>query len=1419
MPEPLKHTNERPADKPVDPETEFREAERQSRESMLKRTASEREVLRKSIGLYHKVKTEADRAVIRDEIVSVQKRASEHLDRWKKSPLHRTDEGLATLIRLQEKLMPKYEAAMGTAMPQSPEAQKLLAQTIDSMQTIDLIGEDYIIEERADGLPPRSAGEMLTHLQAQVPFVVVAETPAARSEFERGYPTWKNFMMSKAQTLFAPNGDYQMLLDAAAKFKKDQQLRSLGEFCAQQVTRYEAGCKTKENGGLGEFKAEASAMTSVEDSLEWISFAMDEFRQYIAGKPELRTFIDAQRIKRTKGADPTVADRILQTTPVLSSAELRLINISRMKERVDGGTFDKWKNDWVNKENPQSRVSVIRNRFKQLKTRLTYAPDSQLLKQSEARARMLMQEFAARCVTDDDQKLPAAMVDAERIVAELDQIFNECDWLLTEQARGIEEDARRDALRTTKAQAEAKIAAEAKENISKGRLSLKNGESISLYDAQNRFLGQYFMQYNGQMANGTAIYLGPNAAYGWAKWNGSTWEYDVPSSLTAKTGSETTVNAPQSTPPVRAPEPPKTTPAVPTPKTIETPRPTPQTSPAQSSETVVPQRKPAQMPPSQEPVRQAVEKVDTNNDVPTGSTVSYRPNGSNVEYRVFVSGPSANLPLGPAGSVTFDFARQVWRVNIAPSFDGSVRMQYGNMSREIQPTSYASPSSRPSFKDVPPPPETPDDLRKDIERNLNSGKDLDGYTGTDARILAEQAKFRAARDRFTSLAKSADTQTLWQILSEASSAVSAYKLLSTGDRWKIEKLDEKTEFERVLSRYNETIAKDGAQFNGSPDWQSFDHEFKQLEVELARHLGEFPDSAPASIWKRAYGFKMNTVLGRRTPQSLTPEIRSIIDQMNALIERYQKEFKTGTPVNREKIADILPVVDEAVAIKELNACKETIEAKGGEPLERFEKIDAAYNAVYVANRTKDPSFAKLVLACWLDAAKKYSAADATMTQMQAFPDVLGLLAVNKTDNIAVRRYVLAEAQKQPFVMDANPELLEGLLRLIAVEKRVAGKDGIVGTGDDDYEILADNEDLFNTFKKYMFAKSEAGLAPVEQTTGRKLETGVPREYSAKSNRWILAAFNSPTGLRGLPDDVVLFVDKHADNRTAPATKITEQKKQETKQEQPKKEAGLFSKGLSFLTKSADKSKADLKPIDAQQTVEVDLGEPAKGIEREKPKPSNEGISIDAKTRQIRIPANDEFTVTYDPNPLNIPAMKLNADTPDVFGSGLNVKRDGEAWFIQIKKGYENAVTVTRDSDGFALKVDIIQPEPVAEPTPAAVEKTIEGSVIEVTTADAFTKEILKSDIPVIVDLYASWCGPCKQMAPFLEKIAKTDAGRVKVVKLDADIHPNIVSAEIGLRAYPTLVVYKGGKMLGKYVGYTDEKGIRALIPQNETNNR
>ena len=96
-----------------------------------------------------------------------------------------------------------------------------------------------------------------------------------------------------------------------------------------------------------------------------------------------------------------------------------------------------------------------------------------------------------------------------------------------------------------------------------------------------------------------------------------------------------------------------------------------------------------------------------------------------------------------------------------------------------------------------------------------------------------------------------------------------------------------------------------------------------------------------------------------------------------------------------------------------------------------------------------------------------------------------------------------------------------------------------------------------------------------------------------------------------------------------------------------------------------------------------------------------------------------------------------------------------------------------------------------------------GYVVEVTD-EAFEAEVLQSDKPVMVDFWAPWCGPCRTLAPRVDRVAEKLAAGLKVVKVNVDESPDTASS-FGIRSIPTLIWFKGGEKVDSFIGVLEEE--------------
>ncbi|MEM7439859.1 MAG: thioredoxin [Pseudomonadota bacterium] len=99
------------------------------------------------------------------------------------------------------------------------------------------------------------------------------------------------------------------------------------------------------------------------------------------------------------------------------------------------------------------------------------------------------------------------------------------------------------------------------------------------------------------------------------------------------------------------------------------------------------------------------------------------------------------------------------------------------------------------------------------------------------------------------------------------------------------------------------------------------------------------------------------------------------------------------------------------------------------------------------------------------------------------------------------------------------------------------------------------------------------------------------------------------------------------------------------------------------------------------------------------------------------------------------------------------------------------------------------------------------------TDDTFDAEVKNSDIPVVVDFWAEWCGPCKQIGPALEELSDELAGKVKIVKVNVDENPNS-PAQLGVRGIPALFLFKDGNIVSNKTGAAPKAALAGWISES-----
>lgn len=102
------------------------------------------------------------------------------------------------------------------------------------------------------------------------------------------------------------------------------------------------------------------------------------------------------------------------------------------------------------------------------------------------------------------------------------------------------------------------------------------------------------------------------------------------------------------------------------------------------------------------------------------------------------------------------------------------------------------------------------------------------------------------------------------------------------------------------------------------------------------------------------------------------------------------------------------------------------------------------------------------------------------------------------------------------------------------------------------------------------------------------------------------------------------------------------------------------------------------------------------------------------------------------------------------------------------------------------------------------------SVIHIHTAEAFKQQVIGSNIPVLVDFWATWCGPCRMIAPEIEAVAAEYEGKALVVKVDVDEN-SAVAIEHGIQSIPTIIVVKNGEEVAREIGYLPKEELAQML--------
>ncbi len=667
-------------------------------------------------------------------------------------------------------------------------------------------------------------------------------------------------------------------------------------------------------------------------------------------------------------------------------------------------------------------------------------------------------------------------------------------------------------------------------------------------------------------------------------------------------------------------------------------------------------------------------------------------------------------------------------------------------------------------------------------------------------------------------------------------------------------------FDAIYKDYTSTIVKDYEKYGGTTEWKFFNQAFEQLMAEMEMSLGDSPRFTDLKKWKASVKTKERQ------------EVERVSAKMEKLLATYKAtKLEAKAPSAMQRIDTTKGNLEDAK--KNIEKFRKAIAAKGGPRAKEFASLDALYTESYTLAKTSAAK--KAIIVCHEQLAQNYATAKEAEKD-GVFGSMFSLVSDAASfrpgmDPDDLRMQLIERAERTPFNLKLTPK---ELVQLMAWKHKVdALRADTTLTEQQRHDQIgkyfADHYSIFESIRSNTSSQMKQLKA-----IGYNVDVAMNDVINPETIDWLVATHVSATPVKGMSDQTFFDIYPIKTTEKVAPKKATTPEIPKTTEIGSEKKGELRAKGiprsistisdptlekddtakyggrlltpkevqdLGLVILKGEKAKVldgdtyiactkhNCRPIKSKAQMEEADKEKKEAAKTTKNTPPvqpaesatkmpeiNNGIS--ANGREFRIGINESFTMNFNPPMGGSSSVSFTPSSYDLKGIVVNAKKYSDVWVIDVVPQYEGTITLTRARDKASASLTV-KADPVAL---AAIEKAKDLTVREISTEEEFNELVLKSPVPVVVDLYATWCGPCKQMQPDLEAIARDQGGTVRVVKVDGEKFSRIQSEyapkENGQYKFPTLLIFERGKKLRGAIGRLPRDKIQELLPPLERSN-